>query len=226
MPNSGHVRFKKLERYKMSNLLDRKDDLDSEILNYASFGRRLIALLLDHFIITLMSGCIAIPLGFLIDESSLISFLEHEEQYTIGKLIFVLTYIFLTVWFEYSKYRATPGKMIMKIIVVDLNGNRVSFIKSLGRYMSKILSTIPLYLGFFVMVFNKKGQTWHDRISGCLVIMKQSSPIMKSLEPQKELTFGDKANNINKYNKPEKESTLGKEVKHFKESDHSRFMPS
>ena len=39
----------------------------------------------------------------------------------------------------------------------------------IGRY----ISTIPLFLGYFWMLWDPNKQTWHDKIANCLVVPAQ-----------------------------------------------------
>lgn len=71
---------------------------------------------------------------------------------------------------ESSARQGTIGKMICKIRVVDLQGRRIGFGKATGRYLAKILSALPLGLGFLAAAFSQTKQAWHDKLSGCLVI--------------------------------------------------------
>lgn len=73
-------------------------------------------------------------------------------------------------FFESSSKQATLGKVVMKIIVTDLEGNRISFAKATVRYWSKWLSVIILMAGFIMAAFTSKKQALHDIITKSLVI--------------------------------------------------------
>jgi uncharacterized RDD family membrane protein YckC len=73
---------------------------------------------------------------------------------------------------ESSSKRATLGKMALGIIVTDLEGKRISFGRATGRFFSKILSGIIIYIGFIMVAFTDKKQGLHDMIAGTLVIAK------------------------------------------------------
>jgi uncharacterized RDD family membrane protein YckC len=61
----------------------------------------------------------------------------------------------------------TLGKKIMGIRVQGVSGN---WGKAVVRSLMKILSAIPLGLGFFWMLWDKKGQTWHDKVAETSVV--------------------------------------------------------
>ncbi len=66
--------------------------------------------------------------------------------------------------------QATVGKMAMRIKVTDLYGQRISFLNATGRYFGKIISGAILLIGYFMMLWDDKNQTLHDRMAGTLVI--------------------------------------------------------
>ncbi|MCR9259257.1 MAG: RDD family protein [Pseudomonadaceae bacterium] len=66
---------------------------------------------------------------------------------------------------------ATPGKMLLKLEVVDANtGGKPSTAKFIGRYLGYYLAAIPLMLGIFWVGFDKRKQGWHDKLAGTLVV--------------------------------------------------------
>ena len=74
---------------------------------------------------------------------------------------------------ESSTKQATVGKMVLGIVVTDLDGNRISFIKATGRHFGKILSVLTLGIGFLMIAFTEKRQGLHDRLAGTLVLTKK-----------------------------------------------------
>ena len=87
----------------------------------------------------------------------------------------VLTLALLIFWFYKS---ATPGKMLLKMKIVDAKtGNNLTKSQSIIRYISYIISTAPLCLGFIWIYFDKKRQGFHDKIAGTVVI--HTGPFIK-----------------------------------------------
>jgi uncharacterized RDD family membrane protein YckC len=64
----------------------------------------------------------------------------------------------------------TVGKKVMGIKVVAVSGGEVDLLKSFIRAISQILSSIPLCLGYFWMLWDKDSQTWHDKIAETYVV--------------------------------------------------------
>lgn len=74
--------------------------------------------------------------------------------------------------FESSALQGTPGKMALGIKVTDMDGSPISFLRATGRYFSKIVSGIILYIGYAMAGFTEKRQCLHDMMTGCLVVKK------------------------------------------------------
>jgi len=74
--------------------------------------------------------------------------------------------------FESSPLQATPGKMVLRIKVTDIEGNRISFWRAVGRYFSKIVSGLILGIGYLMIAFTEKKQGLHDIMAGTLVVIK------------------------------------------------------
>ncbi len=76
--------------------------------------------------------------------------------------------------FESSPWQATPGKKVLGLLVTDLEGRRLSFIRASGRYFGKIISSLLFGIGFFMAGFTEKKQALHDMLAGCLVLKDPS----------------------------------------------------
>ena len=59
----------------------------------------------------------------------------------------------------------TPGKAILGLKVVRKNGGKLSFGRSLLRFFAYWISALPLFLGFFWVLWDPKRQGWHDKIA-------------------------------------------------------------
>jgi uncharacterized RDD family membrane protein YckC len=68
---------------------------------------------------------------------------------------------------ECTSLRGTLGKKFMGIEVLGPHRRPLGIGRAFGRNFAKILSAIPLYLGFIWAFFSKSSNAWHDSISGC-----------------------------------------------------------
>ncbi len=116
----------------------------------------------------------------LIPENEIMHLLE-SNSFTLSKIIninslviYSVTINFLRILyfsiFEASALQATPFKKLFKIKVVDMDGNRISFIRSFSRNLCKIISGLILCAGFIMALFTKKGQALHDMCANCRVV--------------------------------------------------------
>ncbi|RZK20586.1 MAG: RDD family protein [Pedobacter sp.] len=132
---------------------------------FAAFDQRLLATVIDHFIIFGIYSII-ILISFI--------FIEGKDQRIMAYLVpFPSIFIFKLIYgsvVESSKAQATIGKKILNIKVTDLEGSQVSFGRSLARNFSKVLSVIPFFFGYLYSFLNKKNQCWHDIAVDSLVI--------------------------------------------------------
>lgn len=68
----------------------------------------------------------------------------------------------------------TIGKKLMNIRVIKTDGWEVGGGYAFIRAICKILSSIPLGLGYFWMLWDENSQTWHDKLAGTYVVKKVS----------------------------------------------------
>jgi uncharacterized RDD family membrane protein YckC len=88
---------------------------------------------------------------------------------------------------------ATPGKLAMSARVVDADtGHPMTTGQAVLRYVSYIVSALPLFVGFFWAGLDRRKQAWHDKIAGTVVIRPAgnervrfpSEPAFKQTEPR------------------------------------------
>jgi len=60
------------------------------------------------------------------------------------------------------------------LIVTDLKGQRITFARASGRFLGRLLSQIPLFLGYVLAGFTAKKQALHDLLASTLVLKKPS----------------------------------------------------
>ena len=132
---------------------------------YAGFWIRFGALLID---LVIMMIVLYVPLSLI-----------YGEEYWVGdKLIYgfwdvMLGYVVpfvATIWF-WLHYLGTPGKMAMKLQIVDAStGGKMRTGQAIGRYFAYIISAVPLCLGFIWVGVDQRKQGWHDKLAGTVVI--------------------------------------------------------
>jgi uncharacterized RDD family membrane protein YckC len=80
---------------------------------------------------------------------------------------------FLLVWL-WKRFAATPGKKLLGMQILSKNTLQpLSTWQAVTRAFGYLVSMLGMGIGFFWCVFDKYGQTWHDKISGSLVVYVQ-----------------------------------------------------
>ncbi len=80
---------------------------------------------------------------------------------------------------EYSY--AAAGKHLCGIKVVGLDGERLSFRRALLRNLAKIVSALPLGIGYLLAVFTERRQVLHDMLAGAVVVRTDRAHPFKAL---------------------------------------------
>lgn len=140
---------------------------DAQTLELASFLRRAGATIIDSILIIMLT----LPI------LSAVYGMDYwlGEQIVNGWVDFLVSYVmpFVIVVAFWMRYQATPGKMILDVKIVDIDGEPLSLGQSVGRYIGYFLSAIPLGLGYFWMLFDDQNQTWHDKLARTLVVRRR-----------------------------------------------------
>jgi len=132
---------------------------------FGSFDQRLLAAALDWFMVGGACVLIIFAISLFIDDK------EAKLTVAFGLLAMVPLIKFVyQVMMESSAKQATLGKMILAIKVCDMQGEKISTARSLGRNLAKLLSVFTLFIGYLVIFFNKRQQGLHDMVAGTLVM--------------------------------------------------------
>ena len=133
---------------------------------YAGFWIRVGASIIDTILIMLVIW----PLLTLIYGDDY----NYSDSLVKGVWDVLISYIFpALVVIVFWMYRsATPGKMLLKIKIIDeKTGEKLSKGQSVGRYVAYYVSMLPVMLGFIWVAFDKKKQGWHDKLAGTVCII-------------------------------------------------------
>ena len=137
-------------------------------MNPASFTDRLSALLLDIVLVIAPYNLLRI-----IVLRPYLSFFSEGDQITLFSPIMFLNcclyFLYFVVMWTLSD-GATLGKKIIRIKIVVVNGNNISFGRAALRFLGMILSFVPLLLGFLWAPWDKNKKAWHDYIAGTQVV--------------------------------------------------------
>jgi uncharacterized RDD family membrane protein YckC len=141
-------------------------------MEYAGFWRRFAAWLIDNILLSIVFWLVVLILAGI----------GGDGGAAIGYLIGVVGIFLYFAYMESSERQATVGKIALGIEVTDLNGQRVSFGKALGRNLAKIVSALIIYIGYIMAAFTEKKQALHDIMASTLVVKKGSTAPVASID--------------------------------------------
>lgn len=131
---------------------------------YASFGQRLIAAIIDGFIVFAVQFVLTLPFP------KAASGIQSNTGAMVAQLVGTLFALIYYVYFIY-KEGATPGKKMMKIRVIREDGQPITVVTAILReVVGKFVSGIVIFLGYLWVLWDKKKQAWHDMIAGTVVV--------------------------------------------------------
>ncbi|MEJ2415023.1 MAG: RDD family protein [Sulfurimonas sp.] len=154
-------------------------------VNYAGFGVRFLASLLDTFFLALPVGIVIYIISggewfdFSIYQQNLqmamsgnTHALDQQPQTSLTwELIFEVSILVITIIFWKQFKGTTPGKKILHIKIVDaVSFKDITNKQAITRSLGYIPSTLLLGLGFLIIIFRKDKRSLHDLLANTVVI--------------------------------------------------------
>lgn len=143
---------------------------------YAGFWLRAVAYALDSLLLGLVVGfAILMPLvsrGAVSADDPWVLFTGMSRQVIAIQLLVTMVSWLYFASFESSSWQATPGKRVLRLFVMDLEGQRLSFARASGRYFGKLLSGSLFFVGFLIAGITPRKQALHDLLASCLVLRR------------------------------------------------------
>ncbi|MCA9308587.1 RDD family protein [candidate division WWE3 bacterium] len=142
--------------------------VDLTKVQYASFGSRFLALLIDAVVLGIVGFVVLVLVKLVVTNEFFVNLLSQLIQLVLG-----LGY---TMYFL-PRTGATLGKRAMHIMVVDAKtGEYIDLVGVfLREIVGRIVSSLPLALGYLWPLWDAKHQTFHDKIAGTIVIKSPST---------------------------------------------------
>ena len=164
-------------------------------VEYASLWERFWASVIDFIILFFVGNVIGILLSFLVsfagnpirdDDihtslwmgsigwfSGIFSLISPELDSSTSSIFgMIINWLYFTL-FESSLRQATPGKQILNINVTNSSQEKISLFRANIRYFAKVLSIVPLMMGYIIAVFTSRKQALHDKIAGTFIIQRK-----------------------------------------------------
>jgi uncharacterized RDD family membrane protein YckC len=145
---------------------------------YSGFWKRFIGFWIDRIFLSSIVLLTCFILKIPSSESLIYSGINPYKLYANSSntnALYVWIFIILLPWlyygiFESSYLKATPGKIVLKMVITDLNENRISFGSATVRYFGKYISSAIVGIGFLMVFFTQRKQSLHDIIAKTVVI--------------------------------------------------------
>ena len=168
----------------MQPLFDRREEIieqkrETSALEFAGFWKRLLAALIDLFAVAVICSIIILVFSpyqwfgadlFNNTEAVFDEPVWRALPYLVGgNLLSVLVNIAYFVGFWVWRGQ-TPGKMLLNIKVVRIDGSSLTFGVALLRYLGYVVSLSVLLIGFIWIAFDSRKQGFHDKIAETYVI--------------------------------------------------------
>jgi uncharacterized RDD family membrane protein YckC len=126
----------------------------------ASFGRRLVAAIIDGILLGVVGAVF------------------YAISRTLGYVIQLLLTIAYLTYLEGSPSGQTVGKKAMGIRVIDFRtGGSIGYGRAFIRWIGRYVSAIACLLGYFWMLWDKEKQTWHDKFANDVVVPESAYPV-------------------------------------------------
>ena len=132
---------------------------------FASLDVRLLAIIIDYFLVFAVYCVLATIAVLFID--------ERQDKIIValaGLAIIPFVKMIYSIIAEASVRQGTYGKVLMGLKVCDESGLPITLGTSVIRNLSKLICVATLGLGYAYGFFDKKQQGIHDKIAGTLVI--------------------------------------------------------
>lgn len=98
--------------------------------------------------------------------------LQILDNEILLRIIGYSSYTLYSAVFESSSQQATLGKQMMRILVIGIDGKRITFPRAVTRRLLSYLSIIMFGFGYIMVFLNKTKQTGHDILAQTLVVRK------------------------------------------------------
>jgi len=141
---------------------------------YVGLWVRILAILIDSFSLLIIGLAIYI----------IWTLFQLPEKYFLIFVI-ILSFIYLTV--VKSSKTGTFAYILLKLKVVDLNGNQPSLFKMITRFALLVTGPLNIIIDMIWLTSEQTKQTLRDKIAGTYVIKQDSLPIELGIIKYKHL---------------------------------------
>lgn len=138
---------------------------------YAPFWRRGIAFAVDAFAILVARMLVGTIIGVALIGRRIASESPDidADLWIVRGVYLAFPWLYFTV-FEGSSMQATPGKLLMKVIVTDSSGYVPGYGRAALRSLAKYVSFLILPLSVIIVLYTDRKQAFHDFMANTVVV--------------------------------------------------------
>ena len=106
-------------------------------------------------------------------DALVVGIVEFILRLILGAAGIALSLVFSAGYFTYfhGSTGQTPGDAALGIRVLDIDdGQVIGYGRAFGRWLVSLVSGFVIVLGYLWMLWDKRGQTWHDKAAGSLPV--------------------------------------------------------
>lgn len=126
---------------------------ETQVYQLADNGARFFALIIDSILVGAIGGILGVSNAWALG----------------GILSFVVGAGYQ--WFFLTRNNGqTPGKMLMKIRVIKVDGSEINEVDAVMRYVGYLINSPVLMLGWLWAFWDPNQQGWHDKLARTYVV--------------------------------------------------------
>ena len=130
----------------------------------ASFNRRWVGFMVDMVVIIALAFVVTLIVGPP----------ENADAGGTAQSLIIVTLIKLGFGYIFNPRGWSPGKVVVGLRIVNRDGEPPGLRWGLMRTAGTVFSEI-LYIGYFWALFDKRKQTWHDKLGKTYVVRADES---------------------------------------------------
>jgi uncharacterized RDD family membrane protein YckC len=134
---------------------------------YVGFLERLCAYIIDNVALAILFVVLNVLRTSIIN----VFLISTIDTYLSKDYIFLVLALYFPIM-ESSHYQGTLGKIALGLKVTNLEGQRISMVTAIMRFLGRFLCSITLFLGYVLIFFTERKQGLHDIIASTTVLRK------------------------------------------------------
>lgn len=139
-------------------------------LRYGGFWIRFVARILDIAILGIVNSLFYLPFS-----AGLVGAADAADPSSFSGVQAVIMAVQFAVGIAYetvfvARLGGTPGKLALSLRIVQPTGERLSYLRALGRYFATFLSSLTLLIGYIIAAFDEQKRALHDHICSTRVV--------------------------------------------------------